>query len=551
MLFDDRLVTVLRNPAQSEAAARTQYRQLLDLLGSMPADAGGVLVEAAYARLGDLAEMLPPAVQSAILRAPGLRLRNRTLAAWLAERDPQAAAAAMATAQLDEDDWLYLIPRLSMTARGFLRHRRDLPPGARQVLDRLGVRDLVLPEPEGTLAREVPEAPGQAVATETEAGIGALVRRIEAFQRARREATAAPRLPLGDVRPAETVQRHGAFDFASDAEGTIVWADPAMAPLAVGLRLGAAGPGATAVLDEGAARSLARRLPLDDAHIEVIGPTEIAGEWRIDAAPAFTPNTGAFDGYRGRMRRHAPPPASAVTTGRADRLRQLLHELRTPVGAIQGFAELIQQQLFGPAPNEYRALAAGIAVDAARLLAGFDEIDRLAQLESGALRLGEGRTDLRDSITQLLRRLEGVLRPRGARIDVSVRGEPFVVDLDERDVQQLLWRLLATLAGCLAPGEVIELTLTSDGTRATLAADLPIALLDSDDVFAATTPAQPRTVSAGMFGSGFSLRLARAEAVAAGGKLERRDDMLCLELPVLTGLAGNHTLDHSQGGMSG
>ena len=87
MLFDDRLVTVLRNAAQNEAAARTQYRQLLDLLGSMPAEAGGALVEAAYARLGDLAEMLPPAVQSAILRAPGLRLRNRTLAAWLAERE--------------------------------------------------------------------------------------------------------------------------------------------------------------------------------------------------------------------------------------------------------------------------------------------------------------------------------------------------------------------------------------------------------------------------------------------------------------------------------
>ena len=58
-------------------------------------------------------------MQSAILRAPGLRLRNRALVAWLAERDPQAAAAAMATAQLSESDWLHLIPRLPVTARGF------------------------------------------------------------------------------------------------------------------------------------------------------------------------------------------------------------------------------------------------------------------------------------------------------------------------------------------------------------------------------------------------------------------------------------------------
>ena len=58
----------------------------------------------------------------------------------------------------------------------------------------------------------------------------------------------------------------------------------------------------------------------------------------------------------------------------------MLHELRTPVNAIQGFAEVIQQQLFGPTPHEYRALAAGIAGDAARILSAFEELDRLAGL---------------------------------------------------------------------------------------------------------------------------------------------------------------------------
>src|SRR5204863_4396715 len=126
---------------------------------------------------------LPSTVQSAILRGPGLRLRNPALAAWLAESDPQAAAAAMATAQLAESDWLYLIPRLPMTARGFLRHRRDLPFSARQVLERLGVKDLVLPEPALDGAPEVLfPPPGERQRqpepeTGDDAGIGALVRR--------------------------------------------------------------------------------------------------------------------------------------------------------------------------------------------------------------------------------------------------------------------------------------------------------------------------------------------------------------------------------------
>ena len=100
MLFDDRLATVLRTRAGSEAGARTQYRQLIDLLGSMPAGASSELVEAAYDRLDELAEELPQTVQSAIVRGPGLRLRNRTLVAWMARGEPQAAAAVMATAQL-------------------------------------------------------------------------------------------------------------------------------------------------------------------------------------------------------------------------------------------------------------------------------------------------------------------------------------------------------------------------------------------------------------------------------------------------------------------
>lgn len=563
MLFDDRLATVLRSAVRNEAGARTQYRQLIDLLGSMPPDAASEMTEASYDRLGELANELPQALQSAILRAPGLRLRNRTLVAWLARSEPQAAAAAMATAQLTESEWLYLIPRLPMTARGFLRHRRDLPFSARQVLDRLGVKDLVLPEPafEDAPAALFPEPearnPREAeIEPDGEAGIGALVRRIEAFQRARRETGASPRLPLGDARGggATDGSRGGqAFDFSTDPEGVIEWADPAMAPLSVGLRLGPERPGAVATLEYASATALARRLPLRDVRAELIGPPEIAGAWRLDAAPSFAPSTGQFQGYRGRMRRPAAAIEPAASEGHqaGDRMRQLLHELRTPVNAIQGFAELIQQQMFGSAPNEYRALAAAVAVDAARLMAGFDEIDRLARLETGALDLEDGACDLREVVSRIIQRLDGVLRPRGARIELAARGSPFAVGMAETDAMQLSWRLLATLAGALAPGETIALSLIGDGQEVALEADLPAALSGHADLFGASAPTQPRAISAGMFGTGFTLRLARAEAEATGGALERLDGHLRLSVPALTAHPAGHTLEsRGNGGRS-
>ena len=106
MLFDDRLATVLRSGAAGERAERTQFRQLLDLLGSIPPGANGPLVAAGYRRLTELAGAVPAAEQSRILREPGMRLRNPRLVAHLARGEPQAAAAAMTAARLTESDWL-------------------------------------------------------------------------------------------------------------------------------------------------------------------------------------------------------------------------------------------------------------------------------------------------------------------------------------------------------------------------------------------------------------------------------------------------------------
>ncbi len=553
MLFDDRLATVLRSGAAGEQAARTQYRQLLDLLGSTPPGANGPLVLAAYRRLGEIEGALAPLEQARILREPWLRLRNPRLLAHLAEGDPQAAAAAMATARLEEDQWTALIPRLPMIARGFLRHRRDLPDGARSLLSRLGVRDLVLPEPAGQVIDQVedqpvsppPPAPAPAQAPAEENGredISALVRRIEAFQQARRgePAALAPRLPLDDGAPA--IAPGAACDFSTDSSGRIDWADHDLAPLLVGMRLDAPG-----VLDDATRRAMRLHQPVRGGRATLAGVPTVAGEWRLDCAPHFAGASGGFSGYRGRLRRPVRSRAAHEHSGPADRMRQVLHELRTPVNAVQGFAEIIQQQLFGPAPNSYRALAAAIGVDAARLLAGFDEIDRMVRLESGAAELSDDGSNLRQTAERTLKRLEGVTRPRSAKMRLLVSGDDFAVTLGPDDAAQLAWRLLATLAGALAPGEVVELVLHDAEDRVTLTIDLPLSLSEADDLFAGAARSQAPAVTAGMFGSGFTLRLARAEAEAAGGSLVVNGDSLVLALPALTGRVASHSEDSAGG----
>ncbi|WP_340586517.1 histidine kinase dimerization/phospho-acceptor domain-containing protein [Erythrobacter alti] len=543
MQFDDRLATVLRTRAESEAVLRIQFRQLLDLLGTARNDSDSELRDQAYARLGELTEKLPQEDQSRILREPGVRLRNPQLVAFLAEGDSKPSAAVMATARLTEKQWLDLIPHLPVTARGFLRHRRDLSSGVREVLARLGVGDLVLPQPGASAiaaslaeaAAKMPPAPAtpSPTATGLDDGIGALLKRIEAFREGRRTQTAAPRPPYGEDHG---VQRSGSIDFACNASGIAIWASDAFAPHIVGMRLTSPHPGPLVRMESDTRSALAGRQPIQGAHVTIDAAAKVSGEWRLDAAPLFDPLTASFTGYRGCLRR---PIIDEQSDGdsEADQMRQVLHELRTPVNAIQGFAEIIQQQLFGAAPHQYRAHAAAISVDSAKLLAGFDEVDRLVKLEAQAMELEAGQADLRSAVSETVQRLQAVLRPRNAGFSLNVSGSDFITALDRSEVMALCWRLLATAAGALGPGEEADIVLTSDGIEIRLELEAPRALAEDGKADPSDKNRQG-AVNAGMFGPFFAFRLAQAEAHAAGGFLICKTKRVILVLPALTAHRG-------------
>lgn len=557
MLFDDRLATVLRLRADGVVSARAQFRQLIDLLGTLPSTAQGAQVDAAFDRLADLSRQLPATERAAILGDRALRLRSPRLVAALAAGETQVIASALTRASLSDEQWLDLIPALPPTARAEMHRRRDLGTQPRELLARLGIRERSLPSAEATSQAEAPDA--AALAAEVlpptlparhEDSIGALVKRIEAYRRARQTTLEAaspgdsPRLPLDEDRAAQLPDELRAFDFATDAAGRIVWADPGVAPMTVGLLLDREGLSAAPLRE-----ALHRRQPLRAVPTRLDGARAIAGTWQIDAAPAFDPLTGRFTGYRGRMRRPAPAaPAQPATNlpprdSTADRMRQMLHELRTPVNAIQGFAEVIQQQLFGPTPHEYRALAAGIAGDAARMLAAFEELERLAKLESGALTPEPGEADLAGSVSATVAQLAAHTRSRGSDFAARIEDGAMPVALERIEVERMVWRLLATAAGTAAPGETLKLRLRRKGDRLRLSVQLPAALARLDDgaLFSAAAGTVPQVIAAGVFGVGFALRLVRAEALAAGGNLTRREDRLRLELPGLTARTANHS----------
>jgi two-component system, OmpR family, sensor kinase len=586
MIVDDRLETVLRTSVAGKTAARTQMRQLVDLLGPIPLAAWNRQHAAALQRIESLSEMLTDEECAAVLRSTSHR--SAVLVYHFAQGGPRTASAAVASASLTDEDWLAVIPRLPIQARGFVRHRADLGEDVRKLLSSLGINDFLLPGPEVVeIALEVstsavertpeqsspepvtaapaeprpfdqpavaPAPPATAPLAEAAAedGIGAIVRRIEAFRRKRESAPAeapradglAPLLPFGEEHhPPRKVPR--AIDLRTDAEGQIVHASIDPPGMLIGSQMFSDATDAPVRCDAAMAHAFRHRQPVDAGQIAIEGAELVAGSWQADGTPVFARDGGRFTGYLIRLRRPASraaqaepasaPPVRSTATAEADRLRQLLHELRTPINAIQGFAEMIQSQVFGTTPHQYRAMAASIAADAAQMLAGFEEIERLVKLESRTLAIDPGTTDAAALVARLVEQVSPVLSARNVRLAVAMPPQPVPVGFAAAEIERSVWRLLSVVATTAAPGERITIALEQGSSFAPLAITLPAALdkLDDAALFAPDAPLGAGSLSASaLLGNGFALRLARAEFSAGGGNLVREAGRLVVNLPL-------------------
>lgn len=584
MIVDDRLETVLRTNAAGKTAARTQLRQLVDLLGIVPLAQWNTRHAAALQRADSLASHLSDEECAAVLR--GVPHRSAVLVYHFAQKAPRTASAAIASARLTDEDWLALIPRLPTTARGFVRHRGDLGAPVRKLLSQLGVDDFLLPEPSRPEAKSshiaaasvppaptplmgqappqsqaspapdlpTPEAPLPELHPDVADGIGAIVRRIEAFRAKRKERDAAaseapgqprpdgvaPRLPFAE-EPDAARPTPLSIDLRTDALGTVVHAAIDPPGMLVGATAFCADDSAPVHCDKAMAQAFRHRQPINAGQLQIDGAPMVAGAWQADGTPLFAPDGGRFTGYLLRLRRPlalapaAPVAPPAPASDEADRLRQLLHELRTPINAIQGFAEMIQSQALGSTPHQYRAMAASIAADAAQILAGFEEVERLVKLESRALTLDPGEADAAEVVARLIDQVTLVFAARNVRLAIDVPSAPLPVGMATDELERSVWRVLSVIAASVAPGERLTIALETGDQNAHLAIALPAALYRLDDtaLFAPDVSGTAGSFAApAMLGNGFALRLARAEFEAAHGALLREGERLTISLPL-------------------
>ena len=329
------------------------------------------------------------------------------------------------------------------------------------------------------------------------------------------------------------------FRWECDPSGQIDWVEGAPRGPLVGRSI------ATADADEGVddcvERSFAIRAPFRDCVLELGEDGLLAGPWVISGVPAFSPSDGRFIGYRGVARRDEPedPVSELASPERTpgpispdhDSLREMIHEIKTPLNAIIGFAEIIDGQYFGPAHSRYRERAAEIVANARSLLEAAEDLDFAARLQSDRSRPGEG-TDLKAFFPGFEDALLARAARQGIALEIDAPGATLRCALDAELMERLLRRFTDAVLGATVSGEHLTIRVEQVDQRCTFSITRPNAtllagrdeLLDPDFTIIQTDRS--------LLGLGFSLRLVNGLVGIAGGSLEIESGRFTLSMPL-------------------
>ena len=533
MRFDDRLEATLRQAGGDGIGLSTKWQQLVDILAQNSSDFDPAAVASGLQNVRQFMDMVPSTVREQSVRALSGRLRSAPLLLLLSGDVPAVAAVAVSGARLSDHEWADIVPHMSTRAREYLRNRGDIGPMTLRALRLLSSADYT-PACDKSEAETVAPAP-QVLQ------IRDIVERIEKLRIAREqhdpaETSVEPLIeqPVSFAEPIDQIR------FETDQHGTISWVEGAPAGAVVGVNIAEpafdAGPGPDAY----GAAAFRQKMPLENTRMRLCGTPAIAGDWRINAVPFFEPASGRFNGYRGILRRPNLAEVAHIPEGDthdADNIQQLIHELRTPLSAIIGFSEIIEQQLFGPVTEEYRTIAGNILHDAQRLLSGFDDLSTAAKIETGTYVTQVGSTDC----DWLSLRLEERLRELSDVLHVTlnlVHGHPVPpFALDHHLAERLFSRLLsAVIIGCEA-GEILDGRFrTEPGLNAVnrFVLSLPKKLADMDESELFGSGPLDESHDAPLLGLGFSLRLVRSLARNVGGDLRFYNQALIVSLPAVS-----------------
>lgn len=203
-------------------------------------------------------------------------------------------------------------------------------------------------------------------------------------------------------------------------------------------------------------------------------------------------------------------------------IANMSHEVRNPLNAIVGFAELLATEPFGALGDErYRGYSRDIVAAARHLTQLVGDALDIASLEVGRLSFEDSAVGLRNLARDSARFVALEAAAKSISIDVDVPGEIPSLWIDRRRLKQVLINLLSNAVKYTPRSGRVSLTVSrlDDGSVAIDVADSGPGMSERD-IEIALTPFGRAAGSFGVVGSGLGLPIAKSLIEAQGGSLE-------------------------------
>ena len=480
---------MLAQPASSPHDRAVRWRQLVELAARAPADGDRELLASALATIREDSSKVDERVRVAASLAIAWLPLPVELVGVLASDSLTVAAPVLSSARLTASEWRSVGAGASTECAQFIAT----------------LRSEHAPTPH---AHAEPAAPIPS--------IGEVVARIDRLRHSRDGGRTAPGTLPEDVSGARL------FRWECDEAGEIRWVEGIPRGALVGQTIAHGGIGTG--VDRTVERAFRSRAPFSDGMLELPTDAAIGGSWKISGMPAFEPSTGRFAGYRGvgerpsALAKHSAAPATDP-----DSLRELAHEIKTPLNAIIGFAEIITGEYLGPAGSRYRERATEIVGQARLLLGAIDDLDFAAKIHSsnGSHHVV---TDIGDLAEQLAQSIRNGANGRGVHIEASRSKERLDAAIQKEIAERLILRMCSAVIARAADGETLRLSVDRDAHTivVSITRPEPLAGLCDNDLFGTANDAMS---------PGFPLRLARGLAQTAGASLVADQRGICLVFP--------------------
>ncbi len=152
-----------------------------------------------------------------------------------------------------------------------------------------------------------------------------------------------------------------------------------------------------------------------------------------------------------------------ATQAKSEFLTHMSHELRTPLNVINGFSELMMDEVPGKVNEEQRQCLSDILNSSQHLLSLINDVLDLSKVESGKMELTLKKVTLTEVIQSLTKAMMPMLTPRKQSLDVEIEEGLPAIYADEDKLRQVLLNLMGNSSKFTPDGGKLKIEAIREG----------------------------------------------------------------------------------------